>query len=77
MTGEQIRAGRNLLGWTAAELAKQSGVSYPTIQRLDATQGEVGGRHATIEAVRKCMESQGVQFLDQGDVAKGKGVALE
>lgn len=76
MTGEQIRAARTLLGWTAAQLGKAAGVSYPTIQRLDATQGAVSGRHATIEAVRNTLEREGVQFVSAGDIADGPGVVL-
>lgn len=76
MDGEQIRAARSLLGWTAADLAERSGVSYPTVQRLDATKGQVGGRHETVEAIRKALEAGGVQFLDAGSVAGGPGVAL-
>ena len=41
MNGEQIRSARALLGWTAADLAEMAGVSYPTVQRLDATKGAV------------------------------------
>ena len=75
MNGEQIKAARMLVGWTAADLAERSGVSYPTIQRLDATKGPVGGRHETVEAIRKALEAQGVQFLEAGQVAAGPGVA--
>ena len=76
MNGEQIRAARALLGWTAADLAEKSGVSYPTIQRLDATKGVATGRHETVEAIRKALETQGVQFLEAGQVAAGPGVAM-
>lgn len=73
--GEQIRAARALIGWTAADLARESGVSYPTVQRMDATRGQVSGRHETVQAIRKALEAQGVQFLDAGQVANGPGVA--
>lgn len=76
MQGEQIRAARALLGWTAADLAEKSGVSYPTIQRLDATKGPVGGRFETVDAVRKALEAAGIQFLNVGSVASGNGVAF-
>jgi transcriptional regulator with XRE-family HTH domain len=76
MNGEQIRAARALLGWTAAELAERSGVSYPTVQRMDAARGMVSGRHETVEAIRKALEAGGVQFLEFGQVAAGRGVAL-
>lgn len=77
MLGEQIKAARALLGWTASDLAERSGISYPTIQRLDATKGPVGGRHETVEAVRKALEAGGVQFLETGHVTAGPGVALK
>jgi len=32
LTAAQIRAGRALLGWTAATLAERSRVSYATVQ---------------------------------------------
>jgi predicted transcriptional regulator len=76
MNGEQIRAARALVGWSANDLAKASGVSYPTIQRLDATRGPVSARHDTVEAIRHALEGQGIQFLKGGDAAKGDGVAL-
>lgn len=77
MDGEQIRAARALLGWTAADLAKHAGVSYPTVQRMDAAKGPVAGRHGTVEAIRKTLEAQGVQFLEAGQVAAGPGVAVK
>lgn len=76
MTGEQIRAARSLLGWTATNLAERSGISYPTIQRLDSTKGTLSGRHDTILAIRTTLSAAGIQFLDAGDSAKGAGVAL-
>ena len=76
MNGEQIRAARALLGWTAADLAERSGVSYPTVQRLDATKGTLGGRYETVEAIRKALEAGGVQFLEAGTAAEGAGVAF-
>ena len=76
MDGEQIRAARALVGWTARDLAEKSGISYPTAQRIDATRGPVSGRHETIEAIRSALESAGVQFLRAGDLSAGGGVCL-
>ena len=75
MEGEQIRAARMLLGWTAQELAERAGVSVPTVQRLDSAKGSAPGRHETVERVRKALEAGGVQFLEAGGVAAGPGVA--
>jgi predicted transcriptional regulator len=77
MNGEQIRAGRAMAGWSAAELAARAGVSYPTIQRIDATRGPVSARYETIDAIRKALEAAGIQFLEAGQVAVGPGVAIK
>lgn len=77
MTGEQIRAARSLLGWTANDLAEKSGVSYPTVQRLDSTKGMLSGRHDTIEAIRNALSASGIRFIESGDVATGPGVTLQ
>lgn len=76
MTGEQIRAARAFLGWKVTDLATASGVSVPTVQRIDATRGPVSGRFETIEAIRKAMVAAGVQFLEAGQVSVGPGVAI-
>lgn len=77
MTGEQIRAARAFVGWKVTDLAANSGVSVPTIQRIDATRGPVSGRFETIEAIRKTLEAAGVQFLELGQSALGAGVAMK
>lgn len=76
MRGEQIRAARALAGITAHELAELSGVSYPTVQRLDATRGAVSARIDTVEAITRALESCGIQFLTAGQAADGAGVAM-
>lgn len=76
LKGEQIRAARALAGITAHELAELSGVSYPTVQRLDATRGPVSARIDTVAAITRALESCGVQFLTVGQAAVGAGVAM-
>ena len=65
-----------LVGITTAELADEAGVSVPTIQRMDSAQGSVPGRYETVEKVRKALEARGIQFLEDGQVAAGVGVAV-
>lgn len=76
MTGEQIRAARALLKWSARELAEASGIGWATIQRLESKDGPLAGYGQTHDAIRKALEAQGVQFLEGGQVAAGPGVAL-
>ena len=72
----QIKAARALLAWSQVDLAERSGVSYPTIARLETSDGPIGGRKVTAQAIRAAFEAQGIQFVDEGDTANGVGVAL-
>jgi transcriptional regulator with XRE-family HTH domain len=76
MTGEQIRAARALLKWSARQLAEASGIGWATVQRLESKDGPLTGYGQTHEAIRRALEAQGVQFLEGGQVAAGPGVAL-
>lgn len=62
----QIKAARELLGWSQSDLAKKSKVSQPTIKRLEAAGGDVGGREDTAEKIRSALEKAGIEFLNHG-----------
>ena len=64
-TTRQVKAARSLLGWSQADLAKQSGVSEPTIARLESFDGELGGREGTAEKIRHAIEAAGVVFIEE------------
>jgi len=77
LTGAQIRAGRALLGWTAAALAERSGVSYPTVQRAESTDGVPRMKAPNLFAIQRALEDGGVVFLDPGEHREGgPGVRL-
>jgi transcriptional regulator with XRE-family HTH domain len=73
-TVRQVKAARALLGWSQADLAKQSGISEPTIARLESSEGELGGREGTAEKIRKAIEAAGLEFIDEN--GGGPGVRL-
>jgi transcriptional regulator with XRE-family HTH domain len=62
----QIKAARALLGWSQEDLASKSGVSYPTIARLEAADGPIGGRSDTATKIRSALEAAGVEFTNGG-----------
>jgi len=61
---KQIKAARGLLGWSQEAIAKASGVSIPTIKRLEADGGDLGGRPATGEKIVAALEKAGVEFTN-------------
>jgi predicted transcriptional regulator len=69
----QIKAARALLGWSQDDLAARSGVSQPTIKRLEAEGGDLGGRPETGDKMRRALEKAGIEFTN-GD---GPGVRLK
>ncbi len=60
----EIKAARALLGWSQDDLAEHSGVSAPTIGRLEADGGEIGGRAETEQKIRRALEKAGIEFLN-------------
>jgi len=71
----QVKAARALLGWSQQDLAGYSGVSYPTIARLEAADGDVGGYPETREKLLRALESAGVEFIPEN--GGGPGVRLK
>jgi transcriptional regulator with XRE-family HTH domain len=74
MLVRQVKAARALLGWSQQDLARASGVSEPTIGRLEAADGVLGGRGETAEKIRGAFEKAGIEFID--DTRRGVGVLL-
>jgi predicted transcriptional regulator len=71
----QIKAARALLAWSQEELAAAAGVSLPTIKRLEAKDGPLGGRDATGTRIQAALQTAGVQFI--GEYGGGQGVRLK
>ena len=74
ITTRQIKAARALLGWSQADLADRSGVSEPTVARLESVDGELGGREGTTNKIRAAIESAGIDFIEEN--GGGPGVRL-
>lgn len=78
ITAAQLRAARALLGIDQQTLAELSGVSLPTIQRMEASQGNVRGVIDTLIKVVEALNAAGIELL--ADNAKsdggGRGVRL-
>ncbi len=78
LTAAQMRAARALVGMEQKALAAASGVSLPTIQRMEASQGVVRGVIESLMKVMGALEAAGVEFLNEGapSTGGGRGVRL-
>ncbi|MFQ5410032.1 MAG: helix-turn-helix domain-containing protein [Anaerolineales bacterium] len=78
ITGPQVRAARALLGLSQRRLAELAGVSVPTIQRMEARAGTVGGGVDTLTRVVEAIERAGVELIADGGESRdgGRGVRL-
>jgi DNA-binding XRE family transcriptional regulator len=70
----QVKAARSLLAWSQEDLAATADVSIPTIKRLEAEDGPLGGRDTTGMKICSALESAGVEFIDEN--GGGPGVRL-
>jgi transcriptional regulator with XRE-family HTH domain len=70
----QVKAARALLDWTQSDLAAASGVSMPTLSRLEMGTGNIGGRASTGAKLVRALEAAGVIFLHAN--GEGAGVRL-
>jgi transcriptional regulator with XRE-family HTH domain len=79
ITSFQMRAARALLGIDQRALAELAGVSLPTIQRMEASTGNVRGVVETLMKVVEAFDRAGVELI--GEQARseggGRGVRLK
>nr|WP_255616884.1 helix-turn-helix transcriptional regulator [Aurantimonas sp. VKM B-3413] len=73
-----MRAARALLGIDQRALAALAGVSLPTIQRMEASEGTVRGVVDTLEKVVSALNAAGIELIADNapSHATGRGVRL-
>jgi len=71
ITGRQMRAARALLGIDQRELAQKSGLSLPTIQRMESSDGVVRGN---VDSLMKLVDAlAAIELIGEGAVSGGGG----
>lgn len=73
ITAQQMRAARALLGIDQRQLAELAGLSLPTIQRMEASGGQVRGVIDTLVKVVRALEESGVELIGEGQPSAGAG----
>ena len=78
ITSQQMRAARALLGIDQKRLAELANVSLPTIQRMEASDGQVRGVVETLVKVVSALERAGVELIGDNALSQtgGRGVRL-
>ena len=79
ISSSQLRAARALLGVDQRGLAAMSGVSLPTIQRMEASSGHVRGAVSTLTKVVEALDAAGIELIgnDQPSQGRGRGVRMK
>lgn len=78
ISASQLRAARALLGLDQRQLAERAGVSLPTIQRMEASDGVVRGVVDTLVKVIEALDAAGIELIgeNQPSIGAGRGVRL-
>jgi transcriptional regulator with XRE-family HTH domain len=78
ITSSQMRAARALLGIDQRQLAEMANLSLPTIQRMEASGGQVRGIVDTLMKVVEALEGAGIELIGDNaqSAGKGRGVRL-
>jgi len=73
-----MRAARALLGIDQRELAQRSGLSLPTIQRMESSDGVVRGNVDSLMKLVEALGAAGIELIGEGAASHngGRGVRL-
>jgi hydrogenase-4 component B len=79
ITAPQLRAARALLGIDQRQLAAMAGLSVPTIQRMEASDGVIRGNVDSLMKLIAALELAGIDLIAEGAVSPsgGRGVRLK
>jgi transcriptional regulator with XRE-family HTH domain len=78
ITAPQMRAARALLGMDQRELAARTGLSLPTIQRMEASEDVIRGNVDSLMKLIAGFREAGVELIAEGESSPngGRGVRL-
>ncbi|MGA2565495.1 MAG: helix-turn-helix transcriptional regulator [Pseudolabrys sp.] len=68
-----MRAARALLGLDQRQLAQASGLSLPTIQRMEASDGVVRGNVDSLMKLVDALAASGIELIGEGAASSGGG----
>ncbi len=79
ITSAQLRGARALLGIDQRKLAELAGLSLPTIQRMEASDGVIRGNVDSLTKLVSALNAAGVELIADGVVSHsgGRGIRLK
>ncbi|QWG22265.1 helix-turn-helix domain-containing protein [Bradyrhizobium sediminis] len=78
ITANQLRAARALLSIDQRQTAELAGLSVPTIQRMEASDGVIRANVDSLMKLASALENAGIELINPGvpSMAGGRGVRL-
>ncbi len=73
ITAAQLRAARALAGLDQKAIAELSGLSVPTIQRMEASDGTIRGNVDSLMKLIAALDAAGIELIGEGSVSQGGG----
>jgi transcriptional regulator with XRE-family HTH domain len=73
ITAAQLRAARALASLDQRALAARAGLSVPTIQRMEASEGVIRGNVDSLTKLVGALEAAGVELIGEGATSAGGG----
>ncbi len=73
ITAAQLRAARALLGIDQRRLAELSGLSVPTIQRMEQSDGVIRGNVDSLTKLVEALGSAGIELIAEATASPGGG----
>lgn len=79
ITAGQLRASRAILGIDQRELAESAGLSLPTIQRMEASEGVIRGNVDSLMKLVAALDALGIELISDNATSNsgGRGVRLK
>lgn len=79
LSAGQLRAARAILGIDQKKLAELSGLSVPTIQRMEASDDVIRGNVDSLMKLVHALDSAGIELIGVGAVSAtgGRGIRLK
>lgn len=79
ISAAQLRAARALLGMDQRTLADRCGLSVPTIQRMEASEGVIRGNVDSLMKLVSALNEAGIELIGEGAASQdgGRGVRLK